>query len=178
MPSGIVSLLNGEHCRQVEALWAELERTFGVCAIYRSPFPHLSYQVAERYDTPALEAALESLTARQPPFEVLTTGLGVFTGAKAVLYVPVVRSPALDALHRAVWEAATDAVSNAWTYYEPEWWMPHITLGHDDIDDHLPEIVDLLRRRTFDWRIRVDNIAFVCSEPDEAYQVCRLDFGG
>lgn len=178
MPTGIISFLDAEHYRVVEDLWAELDRTFGVRAIYETPFPHFSYQVAEHYDVSALETALAPITAKQVPFEVMTTGLGIFTGEKIVLYVPVVRNQAINAFHRRIWRVAVEMAVDPWPYYEPGFWVPHITLGHNDIYDKLPEVIALLRDRAFNWRVKVDHVAFACEDPDGEYQICRLDFGG
>ncbi len=56
--NGVVSLLDPEHSRMVEDVWAELDRTFGVRGVYITPYPHFSYQVAAAYDAARLETAL------------------------------------------------------------------------------------------------------------------------
>src|SRR5437660_1432707 len=52
---GVVSLLEDTYYRQVEDLWAELEREFGVRGVYVTPYPHFSYQIASHYDIEVLE---------------------------------------------------------------------------------------------------------------------------
>ena len=75
---GIVSLLDDEHYARVEGIWGQLERELGVSGIYSTPFPHFSYQVAEGYDTEAVEAVLQAVASRIAPFKIRTAGLGIF----------------------------------------------------------------------------------------------------
>ncbi len=158
---GLASLLDAEHERLVEDLWAELKNGFGVRGIYQTPFVHFSYQIAESYDLAALEPLLRRLARSTAPFHIWTTGLGVFTGARPVLYIPVVRGPALDRFHRALWEAiaASGAAGGVADYYGPARWMPHITIGFGDINrDNLCSIMPALSERDFAWEIAIDNV--------------------
>jgi len=52
---GVVSLLDDEHYALVEHLWDEVETELGVRGLYKTPFPHFSYHVAEQYDLDLLE---------------------------------------------------------------------------------------------------------------------------
>jgi hypothetical protein len=79
--TGIVSLLDPLHYHFVEDLWAELKREFGVQGVYITPYPHFSYQVASDYKIELLEPILRNFAASHAPFQVRTTGLGIFTGA-------------------------------------------------------------------------------------------------
>jgi 2'-5' RNA ligase len=106
---GVVSLLDSTHYEQVERLWAELEARFGVRGVYMTPYPHVSYHVAAAYDLARLEPILRALAGETAPFRVRTAGLGVFTGAQPVLYLPVVRTVPLSHLHARLWEALAPA---------------------------------------------------------------------
>jgi hypothetical protein len=87
---GLVSLLDDEHSARVEEVWRDLEREFGLTGISITPFPHYSYQVAREYDPVELETRTRQIASDALPFTVRTCGLGVFTGRKPVLYLPVV----------------------------------------------------------------------------------------
>jgi len=158
----VVSLLDDHHTQLTEALWRELEAQFGLRGVYTTPHPHFSYHVAHSYDLDSLVPRLDRLLHATPPFQVRTTGLGVFTGKSPVLYIPIVRSPAVTQFHRALWSELAACASGSLAYYHPEQWLPHITLGSGDIqEDLLAEAVRLLSERDFDWTITVDNLAFV-----------------
>ena len=159
---GVVLLLNDEHRALVEHLWDELETGLGVRGLYKTPFPHFSYHVAEGYDVDSLESILRRLASRCATFRVRTAGLGVFSGDDPVLYVAVVRSPALSALHQRLWRELAGASAGAVEYYHPDQWMPHITLADGDVlKDHLPDIVRMLSARALDWEIEVNNLSLI-----------------
>jgi 2'-5' RNA ligase len=159
---GIVSTLDNAHNLKIEALWSELEHTFGLkyaCVAY----PHFSYQVAEAYDITDTLAALQALARETPPFTIRTTGLGIFTGEKPVLYVDVVRDARLSSFHqRVLATVAPFAHSPHDHHFGPDYWTPHVTLAMGDLtSDMLPDVVDLLGRRSFAWEININDIALV-----------------
>lgn len=177
---GVVSLLDDEHYALVENIWEELADKFDVRGIYVTPFPHFSYQVAEEYDVKAVETFLEELAARTRPFRIRTAGLGIFTLSAPVLYIPLVRSPSLSALHNEIWEGVTATEHGAVTqYYMPQRWVPHLTLAHRDIDrDKLAEIVRLLSERDFHWELTVNNLSIIYDTGTEQGLHCRFNFTG
>src|SRR5947209_3113944 len=122
---GVVSLLDDRHYARVQAIWEELGQKFNVRGMYVTPYPHFSLQVAEQYEEEACESYLRSLAARTRPFRVRTAGLGIFTVANPILYIPVVRSPRLSELHRELWcnikQRTPGAVAH---YYHPDEWSP------------------------------------------------------
>ena len=160
---GIVSLLDEKHYGLVEGLWAELEREFAVSGVYITPYPHFSYcVVAQHYDLDAVAAVLERITLNITTFKVRTSGLGIFTGASPVLYIPVVRSLELSQLHEELWNELSTASSGVLEYYHPDQWMPHVTIGFGDMNkENLPQIVRRLSERDFAWEFTVDNLALI-----------------
>lgn len=160
---GVVSLLDDTHSQAVANLWDELEQT---CKVKRLreiiPYPHVSYHVAQEYDFARLDEVLTRLAAASAPFSVQTAGVGIFTGAKPVLYLAVVRNPKLMRYQQAVWAALAEANMSvgAVDLYHPDHWMPHITLAQHDLDaTTLPEAVRLLSERTLAWDMTIDGIA-------------------
>jgi 2'-5' RNA ligase len=88
--------------------------------------------------------------------------LGIFTGLHPVLYIPVVRSPELTQFHEALWQEISRTGSGIQEYYDPAHWIPHITIGIEDINkDNLSRIVRFLAERDFNWEITIDNIALI-----------------
>jgi 2'-5' RNA ligase len=174
----VVSLLDDEHYHLVESLWAELEEEFGVRGVYVTPFPHFSYQVAPQYDVARLEPILARLAQAQRPFHVRTTGLGIFTGAQPVLFIPVVPNPDLARLHQAIWDATLSTSAGLLAYYRPDQWVPHVTLGFGDISpEESAEIVRCLISRDFTWEIAVDNLALIYNTGERQELRTRFAFG-
>ena len=175
----VVTLLDDQHYARVEAIWEELCQKFDVRGMYVTAYPHFSYQVAERYSEEACDEALRRVAMSTPPFRIRTAGLGIFTVANPILYVSIVRSPQLSQLHQNIYEgirhaAVPGAVSH---YYQPEEWVPHITLAQGDIDqDKLAEIVRRLSARNFHWEIAVTNLTMIYDTGREQGLTCRYDF--
>jgi len=155
----------------VEGLWETLRREFGVSGVYVTPYPHFTHQVARAYDEAAVEAALRRFATRHGSLTVRTAGLGIFTGPTPVLYIPVVRDPALAQFHQALWDEIGGAAAGAESYYHPERWLPHITLALDDVDaDALAEIVRSLAGRDLTWEIAVGNVSLLTGT-DAGYEL-------
>lgn len=174
---GVVSLLDPVHTRLVESLWVDLENEFGLSSQYTPRIAHFSYQIAEHYHVKRLGAALERFAQERCPFRVRTTGLGLFTGSSPVLFIPVVRSPELSRLHAALWQTIEDAGSGVSEHYQPESWMPHITLAQGDLDkDTLPKIIRWLSDRDFAWEIVVNNVALIYQSGNEYRLKFRFGF--
>ncbi len=181
---GIVSLLDQTHDALVREIWAELEREFGLGGQSGIRYPHVSYHVAQRYDATRLEQALPRVLRDVVPFPMRTTGLGIFTGARPVLFVPVVRGPGLTRLHNALWGAATPAAEGLVEVYGPDTWVPHITLAYGDIHNGmltngmLTDVVGFLHERNFDWEILVDSLFVVTGAGSGEERQMRFPFLG
>ncbi len=155
-----------------------VENEFGLSSQYALRIAHFSYQIAESYHVKRLGAALEQFAVGQRPFCVKTTGLALFTGVSPVLYIPVVRGPELTRLHTALWQALDGAGTGVSGHYDPENWMPHITLAQGDISNHnLPQIMRFLSGRDLTWEIAVNNIAFIAYTGENYRLKFRFGFG-
>jgi 2'-5' RNA ligase len=177
---GIISVLDEVHYAMVAALWDELELDCGMTGIQATPIPHFSWQVAQDYDFDALRLVLEKMALRIPPFRVQTTGLGMFSGPRPVLFIPVVRDEQLSSYHRQLWESLVTTTDSSSRYYRPEMWMPHITLGFGDFNaDAINCALQDLLSRSFDWEIEVDNLALVVQQEQQVGELLyRLPLTG
>ena len=175
---GVVTILDEAHYERVETLWAELKREFGVGSARVVNYPHFSYHVAEDYKLDRLAAVLEAIARQTAAFTVKASGLGIFTGPEPVLYVPIVRSAMLTKLHRQVWTAVEPTSRDSIAYYTPDLWLPHITLGHDDIDEgNLGAIVQWLNEQSLNWDIAVNNLSLIY-DASRGYEVpIRTELG-
>lgn len=175
---GIVSLLDEAHSRRVEEVWAKLEHSLGLRGIYVTPFPHLSYHVAEHYKVDLLEPILHKFAANTPPFEVIATGLGIFiTGLNPLLYINIARNPRLSELNAALWPTMSAMSAGIVDYYHPDRWVPHITLSHGDITrDDLADAVRLLSQLDFTWWFPIDNIALLYDDEETQQDLIQYQF--
>ena len=170
----VVTVLQPELYHRVEALWDDLERRFGLSGARITPIPHFSWQIAPEYDFARVEDCLQTVAQGLAPFEVETTGIGVFRGPAPVVFIDVRRTPALAALHVRLWEALRPHRRRESPYYSPEAWRPHITLAEKDLSPaHVERVVSHLSRLPLRWTVAVDNLALI-EQPQGA--VGRLRF--
>lgn len=176
--NGIVSLLPQPQYGMVEALWAEIDRLCGSRGVYVTPYPHVSYQIAPQYALDRLDEALRSFAVSRAPFRIRTAGLGIFTGARPVLYVAVVRDAAFSAFQRALWEATAPLGENVSELYAPDRWVPHITLGFGDLTaERLAALMPALAGRDTSWEFTIDHVALVHDGTGRQIVHSRYDFG-
>lgn len=176
---GLVSLLDAEHEACVRAIWQALKQAFGLTALSQQvPIPHISYYVAEHIAINTVQAPLQVIAQQASPFAVRATGLGIFTHPHLVLYIPVVRSIPLTALHGLLRPAFAAAAANPAAYYEPDRWLPHITLAQGDLTyDSLPAVLRWLQQEPINWEITLNNVALIGDEPDARQQIHLFPFG-
>ena len=175
----VVSFLDETHDGLVRGLWAELERTFGLRGIYGAPYPHLSYGGALGFHEEKAEAALTRVAAELEPLTVRTTGVGLFTGERPILYLSVVKSPALMTLHARLLEELLPLATGANPHYLPHRWTPHITLAYGDLThERVAAVVRHLSPRRFDWEVTLDNLALVYTEGQDQGVALEVAFGG
>ncbi len=163
---GLVSLLPDEYYRKVEDIWQMLEEECGLTGIKVTPFPHFSWLIASDFDWGALKRKMEEIASQTRPFNVQTGGIGLFSGPSPVIFIPVVRTDELNRLHRRVWDAIQPIGVEISPFYAPQYWMPHISLGYQDVTNkNIDCAMQELAFRTFNWKFDADNISFI-HEPD------------
>lgn len=177
MPHGVVTLLDEKSDALVRELWHELDVRFGLKGVARVPYPHFSYHVATDYDLPALEKVLTRFSASAAAFSVKTNGLALFVGTSPVVYIPVVRKPALTQLHQWVWGIADAFAIGTHAYYQPDEWMPHITLAQSDVKTNLIlDVMKFLNERDLNWQFPVNNLAIIADGQAGSPHDIRLMF--
>ncbi len=158
----IISELDAESTESVRYLWLELREICGLKAIYDLPTPHLSWFVAEDLDIRSSAAIIDGLAANNCGFTTRSFGLGIFTGARPVLYLPMVKTQAMIDIHNQVWDQIPIFANQPNRYYEPLFWIPHITLAVNDLSsENLACALDSLAFEILETAVTVDNMIIV-----------------
>ncbi len=177
MLQGIVSILDQQYIQIVENLWAEMRTRFGVGHPDATAVPHVSYHVAESYDGEKVIEVLKEVAKEKRPFTITATGIGIFPAPRPIIYVPVVRSPELANLHAILFPRLSAIAQNNNSHYAPEAWIPHITLGHDDIaTDKLGPISQWLHQQTINWTITIDNFYLLTDDTRGLVEEFKVTF--
>jgi hypothetical protein len=163
---GLVSLLPEPFYEYVQAVWKHLEDEFGLKGIRVTPYPHLSWQIGQNYSLAALEKKIKDVCRETSSFEIRTTGLGVFTGPKPVIYIQVVKSPSLYKLHETIWGIFSAYGEEISPLYRPDLWTPHISLAYEDVtEENIEDVMAWLSRQNLSWQMNIDNLAFIYEPP-------------
>jgi 2'-5' RNA ligase len=174
----IVSALDDPAREHVEDIWGELKAVFGLKDVIGAQHPHFTYHAAERYASD-VDEALARVAADLAPYDVQTSGLGVFRGDETILYLGIVRDGAIDGAHERILRDAAAGATEPRTYYAPETWLPHVTLAAGDLhEEQLPDIMRFLGRREYRWTIPVTNICLIPDTTATARDWRRFDLRG
>jgi 2'-5' RNA ligase len=157
---GIITELLETHQPQVYQTWNTLISSCGLRPEVLSPFPHVTWLIADDINLPALKEALLQFTVDRCSLGVQASGLGLFTGAQPVIYVPVLKTPHLTRFHKDLWKRVTSLVSNPSAFYAPKNWIPHITLAYGDLfPDEVGCAVQRLAYQPIHLDFTVDHLA-------------------
>ena len=163
----IISELDADSTDSVWNLWRKLRNSCGLEAIYDLPTPHLTWLVAEDLDIRLSAPIIETIAADNCGFTTRSFGLGIFTGLRPVLYLPLVKTQAMIDIHNQVWDQIPLMTSQPNRYYAPLFWMPHITLAVNDLSsENLVCAMDSLAFETLEMSISVDNMIIVAQGAD------------
>lgn len=168
----LISELDQQSTERVQHLWQQLRIECGLKAIYELPTPHLTWFVAEELDILKSLSIIDRLTSETCGFETHCFGLGLFTGARPVLYLPLVKNQAMIDIHQKVWEQLTQCSDKLNKYYEPKFWLPHVTLAVNDVSvEKLYCAIKLLGQETLEIKISIENMIVVAQGADPSNEV-------
>lgn len=150
---GVVSLLDDEHRLAYDSL--------DTGSVPRLAVPHLSYHLAGAYDWHGVAGGLEEIAAQTPPFDVVANAVAIFESIPAIVYLTVSQPEALRTLQHRVFERFSPHARTPDDYYAPQKWVPHITIAAGIDPEQATKLAQSLRSKKIDWRIRIDNLAFM-----------------
>ena len=159
---GFFTLLPRPYFEQVKLLWDGLEDRFGLNFIRVTPIPHFSWQIGEGYQIESVLPQLSQLTKSMPAYEVHVCGVEVFYGDQPVVYLQVMRTAHIRAMHRKFWSVLTPYTDQPNLLYAPGRWQPHVTLALNDLTSEvLPDVVQWLKEFKIDWTFTCHDFTLV-----------------
>jgi 2'-5' RNA ligase len=106
------------------------------------------------------------------PFTIRTSGLGIFTGLRSVVFIALVKNAALMSFHKMLWDLTRPFSSELNPLYSPEYWMPHISLVYEDTNTiNIAGLMQKLAFQPFVWEMSIDNLALIFQENGKAGKV-------
>lgn len=179
---GVVTTLSDPHRQQILQLWQELKARFNVDHPGATCIPHFSYHISPEYDIDALKQILQETAVSTSPFTLKTTGIGIFSGENPVVYLPIGRTPQLQAVHNALWVRLPDIACGEApesNYYNAFNWFPHVSLGQSNITtENLGAIVTWLNSQSLLWEIEVNNLILLHANGERHVPLYRAELQG
>jgi 2'-5' RNA ligase len=171
----VISELDPKSAETVSQIWQRLCVACGVKEIYNLPTPHFTWFLAEDIDIEKAAPMVEQIALDAEPFTLHTFGLGIFSGDKPVLYLPIVKTVEMIELHQAIWNRIQAYGEDAKLYYSPALWVPHITLALKDLTkENLACAVNTIAFEPIELFVKVDNLALVAYENDQTSEMLKI----
>ena len=129
MPFAVTLRLDPVSAAAIEQLW----RALTDAGIDRDRLdlgyaPHVTLAIyPDDTDADLLRAALDRVASQLPALPVTLGGIGIFTGPGSILWAAPVVTGALLAWHAAIHAALPGLPVHP--HYQPDAWMPHVTLS-------------------------------------------------
>lgn len=165
----IISELDADSSAYVRNLWYRFREACGLKGIYDLPTPHLTWFTAEDLDIPASASIIANLAVSTRKMITYVYGVGIFSGVRPVIYLPMVKSKGMIDLHHQIWDQVQGFADLPNWYYTPPHWLPHITLAVNDLSpENLVCALELVSFETIEMTVTVNNLLIVAQETDPA----------
>lgn len=128
----VASLLDISTDPELKKNWERLDTICTAAGLSVTKLPHFTWHVAEEYDMPAVIKILERMAGEIASFTITTSGLGLFTGLKPVLYCTMPKTEKMVVVHKELWDVLSVFSTNSSSFYQPDRWIPHVTVLEDD----------------------------------------------
>lgn len=149
--------------------WQELASVCEFSGLVTHTIPHFSWQTAENYQIEPVRNKLISLTETIPPFRFTTSGLGIFSNDRKILFLIIVKTRLLLEIHELLWQELSIYANGLKLHYSPDNWIPHISINLHKLDEAQfgCSLTELLKTR-LDFEFSVNRFGLIYLNPDSA----------
>lgn len=175
----IAGVLDDDSDAFIRNLWQLINDELGIEHQFVNAIPHITHIQARQVHTREVREALTRFAKATAPYTVRTAGLGIFTGEKTAIYIPVVRNPLITAVQNTLIEALDGSIDDIPQTHFIDYWIPHITLLLPDmIGDRLQEAIQLLSTQDFTREMMVTGFVLLGDDPDDEREPFRVALSG
>ncbi|MGH6926292.1 MAG: 2'-5' RNA ligase family protein [Propylenella sp.] len=152
-----------------------LEEVAGLQTVRRiGDVHHISLGVYDDVSVEQFVDELQRFAETVVPIPIRLAMIGVFPGARSVLYLGPVVTEELLALHRRYHAALAGFAQSCWEHYRREHWVPHVTLALEIEPEALEEAVAAARKHWAPHDARLDAMRFIRFRPVETLYLRAL----
>ncbi|MHC1741030.1 MAG: 2'-5' RNA ligase family protein [Anaerolineaceae bacterium] len=142
--------------------WQKLVELCEYSGITPHTIPHFSWQTAENYQLTKAESKLTAIAATIPTFKFTTSGFGVFTNNRKILFLIIVKTRLLLEIHEILWNELLPLTEEPKMYYSPENWIPHISINLESIrDEQINCSITELLKHDLQFEFEVKNLGLL-----------------
>ncbi|NSW51888.1 MAG: 2'-5' RNA ligase family protein [Anaerolineae bacterium] len=166
----LITALPQPYHQRIINIWDGLHSKFNITqARDITPIPHLTWHISHSYRTGMMEHLRLLLGGCKLP-SIKVNGLGVFPGTSPVIYLSIDTSDHLVAFHQFIIKSILPFSQESVDLYEPDRWVPHITLALGDTTPTIAEeiIADNVGTQ-YDWRFEPDNFVLISENLSGTY---------
>lgn len=172
----VATLVNPLENSELRATWERINEICQAQQVQPTRMPHLSWHVSMDYDPVALDDFLKHILSSLKPFEIHTTGVGIFSAPQPVVYLPVVKTRALLDLHEMLWKGVSPLTQSGNRLYSPDVWVPHITIAYESsLLENICGVIDELAVKPLETTLKFDHLAVIYRDGDQLGQKDRYD---
>lgn len=159
---GLMTLLKGEIREEVLDLWNYLDVKYESKLAKAFYHPNISYQGGICED---LNTLISKLNAYDYPakFEIDIDGFDKFMNPQNTIYMKIIKNDKLIEFHNELSRILNDTCIKTFNLYNPENWIPHITIAMNDISEmNFHKSFDELRNKESNRNsVLIENLALV-----------------
>lgn len=123
--------------------------------------PHLTLAIFEEVDTACVTRVMADFARAHAAIDLFIHSLALFPVERPAVYAaPLVSCELLD-LHRQFHEALGPLSATSVEYYQPDGWVPHVSLGMDNTLEDALEILRVAYQANLRGTYRFDEIVLV-----------------
>ena len=162
MINALASLITFESDPVMKSTWDRIQRVFEIAGMTLTDLPHFSWHVAEEYDFERLGNRLDEVVKNLSPVNLHIAGAGIFSGENPVIYLPVTKTPRISAIHNSISSWIGDFTSTTNPNYNPDIWIPHITLSSEGFNsDGICQVISELAYIPMNVGLPIDHLAIL-----------------
>jgi 2'-5' RNA ligase len=140
MPYAVECYFDEASDRRIRQLWQALADSQHADYMVNSGHdPHFSLAMADddHLNETRLCAAIKQFADQTAPFSINLATIGIFPGPECVLFLGLTVTDTLLRLHRHCHALIADCIPTPRSYYLPDHWVPHCTIGYQLSDKTL-----------------------------------------
>ena len=175
----VATLVNSFENSKLQATWERINEICQAQQVQSTRMPHISWHVSMDYDSVALDDFIKRILPSLEPFEIHTTGVGIFSGEQPVVYLPVVKTRAIIDLHEKLYKGIYPLTHSPNRFYAPEIWIPHITIAYENsLLENICGVINELATKPLEMTIKFDHLAVIFRDGDRQGQQERYNLSG